>query len=86
VVWGKRAEALGKFLSKGARLFIEGANRTTSYNDRDGNKRHKTEVVAKDVILCDRGAQQQSRQAAPSQQSSEADYSDAGEGDDDIPF
>src|SRR6478752_7154886 len=51
VVWGKRAEALSKFLTKGSRLFIEGGLRTSSYDDRDANKRYKTEVVATNVIL-----------------------------------
>lgn len=51
VVWGKRAEALGKFLTKGTRLFVEGGLRTSSYEDRDGNKRYRTEIVASNVIL-----------------------------------
>jgi len=51
VVWGKRAEALGKFLTKGTRLFVEGGLRTSSYEDRDGNKRYRTEIVANNVIL-----------------------------------
>lgn len=54
VVWGKRAEALGKILSKGSRLFVEGALRTSSYDDRDGNKRYKTEIVANNIILSGR--------------------------------
>ncbi len=55
VLWGKRAEALSRFLSKGSRLFIEGGLRTSSYDDRDGNKRYKTEVVASNVILAGGG-------------------------------
>jgi single-strand DNA-binding protein len=51
VVWGKRAEALGKILGKGSRIFVEGALRTSSYDDRDGNKRYKTEIVANNIIL-----------------------------------
>lgn len=51
VVWGKRAEALGKILSKGSRLFVEGSLRTSSYDDRDGNKRYRTEIVANNIIL-----------------------------------
>jgi single-strand DNA-binding protein len=51
VVWGRRAEALSKFLTKGSRLFIEGGLRTSSYEDRDGNRRYRTEVVANNVIL-----------------------------------
>ncbi|NRA32879.1 MAG: single-stranded DNA-binding protein [Polyangiaceae bacterium] len=54
VVWGKRAEALGKFLAKGSRLFIEGGLRTSSYDDRDGNKRYRTEIVANNIILSGR--------------------------------
>jgi single-strand DNA-binding protein len=51
VVWGKRAEALSKILSKGSRLFIEGGLRTSSYDDKDGNKRYRTEIVANNIIL-----------------------------------
>lgn len=51
VVWGKRAEALAKILSKGSRIFIEGGLRTSSYDDRDGNKRYRTEIVANNLVL-----------------------------------
>ena len=55
VVWGKRAEALSKFLTKGSRLFIEGGLRTSSYDDKEGNKRYRTEVVANNIILAGSG-------------------------------
>src|SRR5262245_43701712 len=55
VVWGKRGEALAKILAKGSSILIEGSLRTSSYDDRDGNKRYKTEVVANNVILAGRG-------------------------------
>ena len=51
VVWGKRAEALGKFLTKGSRLFIEGGLRTSTYDDKEGNKKYRTEIVASNIIL-----------------------------------
>lgn len=51
VVWGKRGEALAKILSKGSSVFIEGSLRTSSYDDREGNKRYKTEVVANNILL-----------------------------------
>ncbi len=51
VIWGKRGEALHKYLSKGSSIFIEGSIRTSSYDDRDGNKRYKTEVVASNILL-----------------------------------
>lgn len=50
-IWGKRAEALSKFLRKGAQVFVEGKLQTTSYNDRDGVKRYSTEVVANNIIV-----------------------------------
>lgn len=52
VVWGRRAEGLAKILTKGTRLFVEGALRTSSYDDRDGNKRYRTEVIANNVTVC----------------------------------
>jgi len=55
VVWGKRAEALGKFLTKGSRIMVEGSLRTSSYDDREGNKRYKTEIVANNIILSGSG-------------------------------
>lgn len=51
VIWGKRAEALSKILAKGSRLFIEGGLRTSNYDDRDGNKRYRTEIVASNILL-----------------------------------
>lgn len=50
-VWGKRGEALAKFLRKGSSLLVEGSIQTSSYEDKDGNKRHKTEIVARNVVL-----------------------------------
>src|SRR5215203_2472361 len=51
VVWGKRGEALAKILAKGSSLFVEGSLRTSSYDDREGNKRYKTEIVANNILL-----------------------------------
>lgn len=51
VVWGKQGESLAKFLQKGSKVMVEGANRTTSY-EKDGSKVWKTEVVAQKVMLC----------------------------------
>ncbi|HKU44152.1 MAG TPA: single-stranded DNA-binding protein [Polyangiales bacterium] len=51
VVWGKRAEGLNKVLSKGKTIGIEGRLQTRSWEDKQGNKRYTTEVVANNVIL-----------------------------------
>lgn len=49
-LWGKRGEALAKFLKKGEKIFVEGSIRTSSY-EKDGVKRYRTEIVASNVIL-----------------------------------
>lgn len=51
VTWGKRAEGLGGFLSKGHKLFVEGKIQTRSYQDREGTERRATEVRALNVIV-----------------------------------
>lgn len=93
VVWGKRGEALSKFLKKGSSVFIEGSLRTSSYDDRDGNKRYKTEIVAGNVILT--GGKRDGGQAADDgpQRSGKPHPQDQGQADDfgygaddDIPF
>lgn len=53
-IFGKRGEALAKFLAKGDRIFIEGRIQTSSY-EKDGEKRYSTEVIAENVILNGRG-------------------------------
>jgi len=57
-IWGKRGEALAKFLSKGDRIFIEGSIRTSSY-EKNGEKRYSTDIVANNVILAGGGRRQQ---------------------------
>lgn len=48
-MWGKRAEGLAKHLKKGSKVLVEGKLRTSDYEDRDGNKRYSTEVVADSI-------------------------------------
>lgn len=51
VVWGKRGEALNKFLSKGRTVWVEGRIQTRSWEDKDGGKRYATDIVANQVGL-----------------------------------
>ena len=47
VVWGKPAEACGRYLKKGSQAFIEGRITNREYEARDGSgKRYRTEIVA----------------------------------------
>ncbi len=49
VIWGKRAEICSKYLSKGRQVYIEGRIQTRNYDDKEGNKRYITEIIANDV-------------------------------------
>ena len=55
VIWGKRAEGLSKILRKGSSILVEGSLRTSSFEGRDGQKRWKTEVNARNVLLTGSG-------------------------------
>jgi single-strand DNA-binding protein len=49
IAWGKLGELCSKYLSKGRQAYIEGRIQTRSWEDKDGNKRYTTEIVANDV-------------------------------------
>ncbi len=98
VVWGTLAENCAKYLARGREVYIEGKNRTKAWEDKDGNKRYTTKVVARDVqFLGGRGGGEQrsgggsyDRQRGQSSQDErdiERNTSAQGGGpDDDIPF
>ena len=54
VVWKGLAETCHKFLTKGKLVFVGGKIKTRSYDDRDGNKRYITEIVADQVKFLDK--------------------------------
>ena len=49
--WGKTAEIIEKYVSKGKEIAIEGKLTHRSYDDKDGVKRYITEVLANEVLL-----------------------------------
>ena len=51
VVWSKLAEICNQYLSKGRLVYIEGRIQTREWDDRDGNKRRTTEIVASDMRM-----------------------------------
>ena len=84
VVWGKQAETCGQYLSKGRQVFIEGSIRSRQYDDKDGNKRYITEIVARDVRFLGGGAGRGTAETAgvpPGE-----DIGPPPPGEDDIPF
>ena len=102
VAFGKTAEVMEKWGKKGKMLYIEGRLQTREYNDKDGNKRWSTEVVANEIRMLggkgegegqSSGTGGQSRDAAPDrsrgagQRQPEAPaQSDGWGGDDEVPF
>lgn len=49
VVWGKLGELCGQYLSKGRQAYVEGRLQTREWQDKEGNKRYTTEIVAQGV-------------------------------------
>ena len=100
VFWGKVAESLTEYLTKGKQVYVEGRLETRQWNDKDGNKRYTTEIKANEIILL--GGKGGSSEGAPSRASAPAkagsaapgakeesfsDFPEALDGeDDDLPF
>ncbi len=54
VVWGRQAETLAQKAKKGTRLYIAGRLVTRSWDDAEGKKNYKTEIVAEMISLISR--------------------------------
>ena len=57
VVWGKTAEICAKYLTKGRQVYVEGRIQTRTYDDKEGQKRYMTEVIANDVQFLSGGGE-----------------------------
>ena len=53
VSWRKLAEIVNQYAAKGRMVSAVGRLQTRTWNDRDGNKRYSTEIVADHVYFCD---------------------------------
>jgi single-strand DNA-binding protein len=51
VAWQRLAEIVGEYVKKGQKLYIEGRIQTRSWDDKDGQKKYMTEIVANDLVL-----------------------------------
>src|SRR5690349_21721758 len=56
VLWGKQAESLQEYLTKGKQIYVEGRLQTRQWDDKDGNKRYTTEIKADRITLLGGGA------------------------------
>ncbi|MFC2104508.1 single-stranded DNA-binding protein [Bacteroidota bacterium] len=85
VLWRGLAEVAEKYVKKGNPLYIEGKIRTRSWDDKDGNKRYTTEIIADNMQML--GSKQSSEQEASSapESSASVDIENIPE-EDDLPF
>ena len=65
--WNKTAEVLSKYATKGTKVCIEGAMKTQTWTDQQGNNRYKTYVLVDRVELLSRPQQQQQPQQVANQ-------------------
>ena len=54
VAWNKQAESCNQYLVKGSMVCVEGRLHTRSWDDTDGQKHYKTEIIATQVIFLDK--------------------------------
>jgi single-strand DNA-binding protein len=64
VTFGKLAEICGNYLSKGKLIFVDGRIRTQSWEDKEGNKRYTTEIVAANMQMLDSKGQGKGQEPA----------------------
>jgi single-strand DNA-binding protein len=92
VAWNKLADLCKRFLAKGRQVYLEGRIQSREWDDRDGNKRRTTEIVASQMVLLGARTQGVETGGMPQQTSQrETPETDSGFGgpeitDDDIPF
>jgi single-strand DNA-binding protein len=89
VCYGKQAEIAGQYLVKGKMVFIEGRIQTRSWEDKEGKKQYRTEIICENFqMLGGRGEGAPARSAATNGGRDAADPAPdaAAFGDDDIPF
>jgi single-strand DNA-binding protein len=90
VCFGKQAEIAGQYLTKGKMIFVEGRIQTRSWEDKEGKKQYRTEVICENFQMLGSKGDGGSRAAggvAPSGDAGAGGGDHAPDfGDDDIPF
>lgn len=89
-VWRGQAESCGRYLKKGSKVAIVGSLQNRSYEDKDGNKRNVTDIVASEVeFLSSKSSSDAQEDYHPSEMSSKTDKKPELEvmaDDDQLPF
>ncbi len=93
-VFGKQAEFVGEYLKKGKLAYVEGRLQTSSWEDQNGQKKYRTEIIANDIQMLGSRAEGESQETqdttasqAPSQSkpTPEPEVDETVE-EDDLPF
>ena len=86
VFFNRLGEIAGEYLKRGTKVYVEGSLRTRKWQDKDGNDRYTTEIVANEMQMLDRKGEVDSSFDAPSSIKQPAPEVAATVEDDDIPF
>jgi single-strand DNA-binding protein len=95
ILWGKTAETLQDYLTKGKQIYVEGKLQTRKWKDKDGNDKYTTEVRGDRVVLLSGGGRGDSAARGegggrPSASTDDFGHTEPGGSveltDDDIPF
>ncbi len=94
VFFGRLAEIVGEYLNKGSQIYVEGRLQTRKWQDKDGNDKYSTEIVASEMQMLGGGrggsggggGSNQSRSSNQPDESAARQPAGADDFDDDIPF
>jgi single-strand DNA-binding protein len=71
VAWGRLAEISSQYLTKGSLIMVEGRLRTRSWQDQQGNKKFRTEIVAETLQFGPKGSEKSASEKGGSHEQSE---------------
>ena len=86
IAWARLAEICNEYLKKGKQVYIEGRLQTRSWDDKDGNKKYTTEVVANNMVMLGRAGETGDVPPPQDMPETESVSQAAGGDDDDLPF
>lgn len=94
VMWRGLADVAERFLEKGKQIYVEGKIQTRSYQDKEGNQRYMTEIVANEMTMLggksdgnsDTSRPESRRESVANNTSSSSDIQGIDDEEDDLPF
>jgi len=86
VAWARLGEICGEYLAKGKQVYIEGRLQTREWEDKDGNKKWTTEIVANTMEMLGSADDSNRTETGQSGQEDNADVGTGDGSDSDVPF